>query len=228
MEVDVRAVARRVTAVGGIPQLAVIGRFVLDALAPHRCVNCKKIGAVVCADCWATVERKLQITPGPKPLQSIVTCGEYEQPIMQKLIHDLKYNGIRDAAEPLAKLLTETVCPLLQTGDVLVAIPLHARRERKRGFNQSELLAKQLHVAANVPLIDALHRVRNTKPQVECDADERRTNLKDAFIADQVDAKRIILIDDVTTTGTTFVEAAKALRKVTPVPIIGVAVARGG
>lgn len=225
---DIRAVARRVTAVGGIPQLAVIGRFVLDALAPHRCVNCKKIGAVVCADCWATVERKLQITPGPNPLQSTVTCAEYEQPIIQKLIHDLKYNSIRDAAEPLGKLLTETVRPWLQPGDVIIAIPLHARRQRKRGFNQSELLAKHLSKVTTISTAKILHRTRNTKPQVECGADERRTNLKNAFIAEPTDAKRIILIDDVTTTGTTFVEAAKAIRKVTGVPIIGVAVARGG
>ncbi len=228
MPLAARTVASRVTAVGGIPQLAVIGRFVLDALAPHRCVNCGRIGAVACADCWGKAERKLYVTPGPNPLESTVTCAEYEQPTVQKLIHDLKYNGIRDAAEPLGLLLAETVQPLLQRGDVLVAIPLHARRERKRGFNQSTLLARQLHAATNVPLAAVLHRVRNTKPQVECDADERRTNLAEAFTADHTDAQRIILIDDVTTTGTTFVEAAKALRKVTAVPIIGLAVARGG
>lgn len=228
MGTDVRTVASRVTAVGGIPQLAVIGRFVLDALAPHRCVNCKKIGAVVCADCWVMVERTLQITPGPYPLQSTMTCAEYEQPIIQKLIHDLKYNSIRDSAVPLAQLLTDTVRPMLQPGDVLVAVPLHARRKRKRGFNQSEQLAKQVSEATAVPLAYILHRTRNTKPQVECDAHERRTNLKDAFVAEHIEAKRIILVDDVTTTGTTFAEAAKALRKVTDVPIIGLAVARGG
>ncbi len=204
------------------------GRFVLDALAPHRCVSCKKIGAVVCAGCWAAVERHAQVTSGPAPLQSLVTCVPYEQEVVQKLIHELKYNGIRDAAEPLGKLLAETLRPMLQPGDVIVAIPLHARRERKRGFNQSVLLAQYLHVATNVPRSATLHRVRNTKPQVECDAGERRTNLKDAFVADRTDAKRIILLDDVTTTGTTFAEAAKALRKVTDVPIIGLAVARGG
>lgn len=213
---DVQAVAARV------------GRFMLDALGPHRCVNCKKIGAVVCASCWATVERKLQVTPGPTPLQSIVTCTEYEQQIVKDLIHDLKYNGIRDAAVPLAQLLTEALRPMLQPGDMLVPIALHAKRERKRGFNQSQLLAQQLHAATKIPLVKMLHRILNTKPQVECDAEERRTNLKEAFVADRTDAKRIILVDDVTTTGTTFTEAAKALRKVTHVPIIGVAVARGG
>lgn len=228
MALDIHAVASRVTAVCGIPQLAVIGRFVLDALGPHRCVNCKRMGAVVCTDCWTKVERKLQVTPGPNPLQSTVTCAEYEQKIVQDLIHDLKYNGIRDASVPLAELLMDTIRPMLQPGDVLVAIPLHARRERKRGFNQSELLAKQLSAMTSVPLAHVLHRVRNTKPQVECDADERRTNLKEAFTADSTEAKRIILVDDVSTTGTTFVEAAKALRKVTAVPILGLAVARGG
>jgi len=124
--------------------------------------------------------------------------------------------------------LTETLRPMRQPGDVLVAIPLHAKRERKRGFNQSELLAKHVNEATAVPLAHILHRTRNTKPQVECGADERRTNLKEAFAADRTDAKRIFLIDDVTTTGTTFAEAAKALRNVTDVPIIGLAVARGG
>jgi len=205
-----------------------VGRFVLDALAPHRCVNCKKIGAVVCAGCWATVEHHTLTTPGPEPLQATVTCAEYEQPIVQKLIHELKYSSIRDAARPLVLLLTDTIRPILQPGDVIVAIPLHARRERKRGFNQSALLAQYLHAATKIPTVKVLHRVRNTKPQVECDAHERRTNLKDAFVADRRDAKRIFLIDDVTTTGTTFAEAAKALRKVTDVPILGLAVARGG
>lgn len=216
MPFDVQAVATRV------------GRFVLDALAPHRCVNCKKIGGVVCADCWATVERRALTTPGPAPLQATVTCAEYEQPIVQKLIHDLKYSSIRDAATPLAELLSEIIRPMLQPGDVLVPIPLHTRRERKRGFNQSALLAQQLRTALHVPIARALHRVRNTKPQVECSADERRINLKEAFTAGNIDAKRIILIDDVTTTGTTFAEAAKAIRKITAVPIIGLAVARGG
>jgi ComF family protein len=167
-------------------------------------------------------------TPGPAPLQATVTCAEYEQPIVQKLIHNLKYDSLKDAAKPLGQLLTETITPILQPGDVLVPIPLYTRRQRKRGYNQSELLAKQASEATTVPMAHILHRVINTKPQVECTADERRTNLKDAFAADHTDAKRIILIDDVTTTGTTFVEAAKALRKITAAPIIGLAVARGG
>ncbi len=205
-----------------------VGRFVLDALAPHRCVSCGNIGSVVCAECLKKVKLHKQITAGPTPLDAIVSGVDYDESIVKELIHNLKYNSLKDAANPLAEILSEVLKPMLQPNDVLVPIPLHRKRKAVRGFNQSELLANAIGEKLSVPVENLLSRNRNTKPQVECDAHERRTNLHEAFSSTATNAKRIILIDDVTTTGTTFVEAAKALRKVTDVPIIGLAVARGG
>ena len=213
---DVRTIANRV------------GRFVLDALAPQRCVSCGKIGSVVCADCWTKVKRHPQISSGPAPLEAIYSCVGYEEPIVKQLIHDLKYNSLKDAAYPLAELLTEVLKPMLQPNDILVPIPLHRKRKSVRGFNQSELLANTVGEILTIPVQNLVSRNRNTKPQVECDAHERRTNLHEAFTATATTSKRIIIVDDVTTTGTTFMEAAKAIRKVTDAPIIGLAVARGG
>ncbi len=205
-----------------------VGRFLLDALAPHRCPGCGKVGVVVCENCWQAMPKRAQVTPGPSPLLMTVTATTYDEPITQQLIQCLKYEGIRDAATPLGELLATALEPMRQEGDVLVPIPLHPRRERERGFNQSLLLAETIAKKTQLPVAQPLQRSRPTKPQVECSAEERRTNLEAAFTAEPVTANRIILVDDVTTTSTTFAEAAKALRKVTDAPIIGLAVARGG
>lgn len=203
------------------------GEFLLAALAPLRCVGCNRIGTIACPDCLAKVQTTVTTTPGPEPLVSISSAVEFQDQFAQRLVHALKYDHIMAAVEPLAAWLMPVVRAVHQPGDVLVPVPLHARRLRQRGFNQSELLAKKVSAALNIPIAYAVQRNRNTKPQVECDGIERRKNLYEAFTATPVDAKRIILIDDVTTTGSTFVEIAKAIRKVTSVPIIGVAVGRG-
>ena len=172
--------------------------------------------------------KRAQITPGPAPLLMTITATAYDEPITQQLIQSLKYEGIRDAAQPLGELLATALESIRQPGDVLVPIPLHPRRERERGFNQSALIAEHIASATKLPVAQPLQRARPTKPQVECSADERRVNLTSAFTASSIDAQRIILVDDVTTTSATFVEAAKALRERTSAPILGLAVARGG
>jgi ComF family protein len=204
-----------------------VATFIMDALGPLRCPGCGKIGTIACPTCLARVQHHPQVTPGPEPLQAIVSAVQFDQPVVRDLIHALKYTGVKAAAEPLAGLLVDQMRKLLQPGDVIIPIPLHPRRQRERGFNQSELLAHALHINDAIISTTCLHRTRYTKPQVECTGEERRKNLKDAFEASSIDAKHIILLDDVTTTGSTLVEAARALRKITDVPIIGVTVARG-
>lgn len=205
----------------------VVGRFVLDALAPLRCVGCNTIGAIACTGCLGKVHAHIQVTNGPTPLESITSAMDFDTPLVRDLIHALKYEGIRAAADPLAQWLIPVVQTQMQPGDVLVPVPLHRRRERTRGYNQSQLLADRVGKALNLSVLQGAVRTRNTKPQVECNGDERRTNLVDAFAAQPIDARRIILVDDVTTTGSTLQEVAQAIRKTTKIPILGVAVGRG-
>ncbi|MFA6043105.1 MAG: ComF family protein, partial [Patescibacteria group bacterium] len=166
-------------------------------------------------------------TLGPAPLESITSAMDFETPLVRDLIHALKYEGIKAAAEPLARWLTPVVRAMLQPGDVLIPVPLHRRRQRTRGYNQSQLLADRVGQTLRAPVLQGAVRTRHTKPQVECIGDERRTNPADAFEAQPIDAKRIILVDDVTTTGSTLQEVAQAIRKTTNLPILGVAVGRG-
>jgi ComF family protein len=113
---------------------------------------------------------------------------------------------------------------------VFVPIPLFSSKLRKRGYNQAEILAKELSKKFNVPFQNVLERIRNTKTQVGMTNIERRKNIKDAFglinhkseILDQ----NVFLVDDVVTTGSTLLEAAKMLKRNGAKRVIGLTLAR--
>lgn len=100
--------------------------------------------------------------------------------------------------------------------DAIVPIPLHRKRRRKRGYNQAELVARELSSRLNIPLnTKCLYRIKNTKPQKELSQTERKNNLKSAFktSTDRLQLRHILLIDDIYTTGSTLDAASKVLRK---------------
>lgn len=200
----------------------------LDAIAPLRCLGCNKIGTIACAGCLSKVRIELKVVPGQKLMPTIVSVADFDEPLVKNLIHALKYQAVSAASQPLADWLIKELANLIQPGDALIPVPLHSIRQRERGFNQSEELIKKIADKFQIPTSHSLKRIRNTKPQVECTGEERKNNLKDAFIYESMlNAKRILLLDDVTTTGSTFLECAKAIRKISSVPILAVAVARG-
>ncbi len=133
------------------------------------------------------------------------------------LLHQLKYAGRRRAARRLAGLLLEeeTVRRLLATGEVLVPVPLHPRRLRQRGFNQSALIAEALARRSGRPCCpEALARRLDTAPQAGLKAAERRRNVRDAFVVRRraaVAGRVVVLVDDVVTTGATAQACARAL-----------------
>ncbi|MCP4428778.1 MAG: ComF family protein, partial [Chloroflexi bacterium] len=130
------------------------------------------------------------------------------------IIHQMKYNGAFALAKPLADMMVDA-WPRWQTRvNLAVSVPLHPDREKKRGYNQSDLLAE--HFCRRLNLAGdrrALRRVRNTPPQVGLAATDRQTNVADAFQADRarVAGKDVLLIDDVCTTGSTLKAAGQAL-----------------
>jgi ComF family protein len=154
--------------------------------------------------------------------------------LAREVIHRFKY-GRNEWYEPfLAELLIEAAVPelRLEPVDLIVPIPLHARKQRGRGFNQAERLAAHLSAAINVPF-DAtlLQRVRDTNSQAGLDRDDRIENIRGAFQysgAAPLKGQRVLLIDDVLTTGLTASACAKELRKNGAGEVRVWTVARGG
>lgn len=141
--------------------------------------------------------------------------GLYEGRLRDAL-HAFKYRRRIALADPLGQVLAAVVRgdPVLSAADALVPVPLHPSRERERGFNQAEELAKVLARQTGIPLLRALVRVRPTVPQVDLSEAERRSNVRGAFsVRAPVRGLRAVLVDDVRTTGSTLAECARTLRK---------------
>jgi ComF family protein len=131
-------------------------------------------------------------------------------------IHRFKYAGQKAAARDLAALMYPIVSTLAASDKLIMAVPLHPKRHRQRGYNQAVLLSRVLTEDHGDRLReDALKRVKLTLPQVGLSARERKHNLDGAFQADRAicEGRDVLLVDDVCTTGATLQSAAHALRK---------------
>ncbi len=202
----------------------------LDFIFPPYCVLCEShlhvYERLVCTDCW----RRLPVCGEPVlwyragspalattwSLSATLAVWTYDENV-QRVIHLFKYNGYRCLAHPLGlglggALFAEEV---FSSADVLVPVPLHPARWRERGYNQSELLAHTASKVSGIPLwTKALRRIRYTTPQAKLGPAERAQNVQGAFaVKDRVSVvgKKIVLIDDVFTTGATSNECARVL-----------------
>jgi competence protein ComFC len=150
--------------------------------------------------------------------------------VMREAIHQLKYRNLRTLAEPLVKLLYNYVESHPVPGDVLVPVPLHPKRLKERGYNQSVLLANELGKLTQLPVEqDCLVRRQPTSPQAKtATVEERRTNVSEAFICrdDGLRNRQVILIDDVATSGATLNACAQALKAGGAASVWGLVMAR--
>ena len=138
--------------------------------------------------------------------------GSYEG-TLRELIHLLKYSGVKPLSGPLGKLLASAL-PLDERFDAIVPVPLHWLRRWRRGFNQSELLAQTVSRRSGIPVRRALSRVRSTRAQAGLSNTRRRENVAAAFRArGRVDGLRLLLVDDVMTTGSTATACARTLKR---------------
>ena len=212
-------------------------KFWLDVVFPPVCARCGRAGWILCPNCSATLPQtpaaichrcgRIDETPDslgpnslcrecrahPSPLVQMRAPLRYQEPT-STLIHRYKYEGYFALAGPLAQFLIAGWPVWEQPPDLILPIPLHPRRRRRRGYNQSELLARPLAQAMSIPVdASALWRTRHTPPQVGLGPAERHDNVRGAFAADIAAAggRNILLVDDVLTTGATMTAAAEAL-----------------
>lgn len=153
--------------------------------------------------------------------------------VVRDCIHRLKYSRQMYFAPHLTDWLVGGARQRIEWREVdaIVPVPLHPRKQREREFNQAQVLAKALSMAVGVPVItNALRRVKDTGTQTRLSAGERRANLRDAFAArrpESVAGKRLVLVDDVFTTGATLDSCANVLTSMGAPSVVALAVARG-
>ncbi|GAB4484027.1 MAG: ComF family protein [Thermodesulfovibrionales bacterium] len=162
----------------------------------------------------------------PPHFSRVAGYGLYEG-VLAQAIHQFKFHGKRRLHKPLAHLLHANELP---HADCIVPVPLHITGLRGRGYNQALLLGRSLARFTGMPLyINVLRKTRRTAPQVGLSAKERKANLRGAFAADCIVAgKRILLVDDVMTTGATANECARTLKKAGAREVGVVVLARAG
>ncbi|HLI27499.1 MAG TPA: ComF family protein [Chloroflexota bacterium] len=216
-------------------------------LWPARCLGCGRRDAPFCPACWAALPRlRPPLCPRcSKPERGGMLCAACRrrdpalsavraacayQGAVVPAVQRLKYRHERHLVAALGRLLLECLAARPLAIDALLPVPLDARRARWRGFNQSALLAAEVAGALGCPLLaDGLRRTRLTRPQVGLSARERRANVRAAFACPSrgaVAGRRLLLVDDVMTTGATLEACAGALRAAGAAAVYGLVVAR--
>lgn len=226
--------------------------FFLNIFFPKLCLICQKEGNYLCSDCQALFEisqNRFCLCLKPKILEKGGKCSgcqfkkldglyfalNYQNSFLKKLIQQFKYPPfIKELAKPLSSLIITHFQLLEKKPDfsnfILIPIPLNEKRLRWRGFNQAAKIAKELSKILEIPLIlDCLMRVKNNFPQVELTGEIREENVKGIFSCQKIHkilGRKILLVDDVYTTGATMEEAAKVLKESEAKKVIGVVIAR--
>lgn len=171
----------------------------------------------ICLQCGrpqsSEIEKCFECQADPLPLGRVRSAITYQDPV-RRVLHRMKYEGYYSLAQPLGELMARAWPRWQHPFDLVLPVPLHTARRRQRGYNQAEILVRQLQENLNWPIeTAALVRSRKTRPQLGLTAAERRANVLGAFRADptRIASKRILLVDDVFTTGSTLAAAAAAL-----------------
>jgi len=230
------------------------GHFLLNYLFHSRCLLCEKPlhdMSPLCPECFEELKfgtEKRCVKCGQVMSSSLVDpscadCRNRHYPYheirilgtyagsLQKLVQGLKFRERHSVSAVLADCLVRFVDPSYFLVDCMVPVPLHRSRLKERGYNQSRLVLDRIGRYLRVPVLaDALVRHKNTKPQSRLRAEERRENVRDAFRpgrqAKLMSGKKILLFDDVMTTGNTLNEACETLKKCGPSSVKILAIAR--
>ncbi|MCL2619758.1 MAG: ComF family protein [Defluviitaleaceae bacterium] len=193
------------------------GRRLLEiayaTLYPNKCLFCRRVldnkQSFSCTNC--------QIAPAnddhhAKSIDQLHIPYAYEDEV-RNVVYRFKYGGAKSLAKPMAVAIYSCFPDII--GDFLVPVPLYVGRQKQRGFNQAAELAMELSKLTKIPAVDGLQRLRDTVKQLNLSREQRMENLSGAIALKSgfcVEGKRIVLVDDIFTTGATAGECANALK----------------
>jgi len=210
--------------------------LILDTLFPKFCLSCQKEGDYLCQDCKAMLDISgFHQKYATKNLSDLYYPLSYRNKLCQNLIKKFKYEPfVKELALTLSSLIIEHFQMSDQQSDfrdfILIPVPLAKKRLKWRGYNQAEEIGKHLAIFFQIPLINnALIKIKATLPQIELEKEKREENIKGAISVNpstSLRARKILLVDDVYTTGATMEEAARVLKESGAKEIVGLVIAR--
>ena len=230
-----------------LPLVKRLGDTALDLVFPKSCMGCGREGDFLCSSCrrlLVIVAPPLCPKCGRTQINGVVcpSCVSWDSSIdgirapyrfegvIRQAIHQFKYRNLRSLAKPLAALMMDYFTIHDLPADVLIPVPLHPRRLRERGYNQSALLAKELGKLSSIRVIEnALIRHKYALPQARTlSVEERRANMVGAFMcrAEFIRNRQVLLIDDVSTSAATLDACAAALKQGGANTVWGLVIAR--
>ncbi len=194
-------------------------------MMPKKCLGCGREGTYICKDCEVFLSEVDPMLGSPTSpvilgeigLPNIVSVWEYEG-LMEKLILKIKYDGCYDIVGELVETVFKKIDLNLPKDMIITFVPMYNKKERRRGFNQSELIAQRVGDKIGRPVVRLLGKMKDNQSQVGLGPQERLSNVKDVF---QFQTKlslvqvpsSVLLVDDVYTTGATMNECVKILKK---------------
>ena len=205
--------------------LSDVASSALDLAFPASCAGCGREGEALCSACLPSLDARLELPGGvpiglpadlPEPLLQIEWCAPFAGPVRAAL-HQLKYSGERRLARPLGEAAARRWARVGEGATMVVPVPVHAARERQRGYDQAALIAEVAAATLGLPCVGALERARATRAQFELDRNERSANVTGAFRVRgrrgdaSVTGQWVLLVDDVITTGATLAACGVAL-----------------
>lgn len=218
--------------------------IILEFLLPTKCFGCLRNPEALCSTCLDTMRQKESLCffchertedignicfscRKKSVLDGIWWPWKYKTPATKQVLEAFKYKNKTILAEHMAKEMHEAIRGKLDTSNIVASsVPLHPRKQKERGFNQAVLLARHLRVPHEI----FLERIRDTSPQAHASRQERITHMQDAFLVKDplsVFGKKILLIDDVATTGSTITSAARTLKRAGAKEVYALVVAHG-
>jgi ComF family protein len=221
-------------------------KAIWDIIFPKKCINCGREGSFLCEDCLSLIpvnpfeyclcekmEKKNRCENCKnRYLDKIISATDFNNTIVKEAIHKLKYGYIEDLSLPLSLFILNHLQAIncqIDKSFVIIPVPMHIKKKRRRGFNQSEKIAKLIADSTGIPLSTTLIKTKETKQQMELNKKERIENIKNCFAVKdkkEIEDKTILLLDDVYTTGTTMDECAKILKENGVKEVWGLSVAR--
>lgn len=203
----------------------------LDLFFPPHCVSCNRIGFLLCKNCQkkiSSLDSAIIFSLESNSLSKLIFIGSFQNDLLKEAIHKYKYENVFALAPVFSSILVKRIKNERIDFDLIAYIPASVKRSKWRGYNQAELLAKEISRTFKKPLLTGLTKSKETKTQVGLSRKQRERNLKSSFRykGPKLTEKVILLIDDVYTTGTTLNECALTLKKKGAETIYGAVIAK--